>query len=94
MFKFTIRELLLLTLVVALGVGWWVRERQLQAEVAKSERWRDAVGVLESIMLGNGWTIAWEPDGIRYRRTLVLSPFQADAGYTAYGRNRPSTDLP
>jgi len=24
MFRFTIRELVLLTLVVALGVGWWI----------------------------------------------------------------------
>jgi hypothetical protein len=28
MFRFTIRELVLLTLVVAMGVGWWVERRR------------------------------------------------------------------
>jgi hypothetical protein len=27
MFRFTIRELVLLTLVVAMGIGWWVERR-------------------------------------------------------------------
>ena len=31
MFRFTIRELVLLTLVVAVGVGWWVEHGQLTA---------------------------------------------------------------
>jgi hypothetical protein len=31
-FKFTIRELVLLTLVVAMGVGWGLNRRQLVAE--------------------------------------------------------------
>jgi len=31
MFRFTIRELVLLTLVVATGVGWWIERRQLIA---------------------------------------------------------------
>jgi hypothetical protein len=34
MFRFTIRELVLLTLVVAMGVGWWIREQQLQRSIA------------------------------------------------------------
>jgi hypothetical protein len=29
MFRFTIRELVLLTLVVAMGVGWWVDRSRL-----------------------------------------------------------------
>ena len=31
MFRFTIRELVLLTLVVAMGVGWWVDRSNLVA---------------------------------------------------------------
>jgi hypothetical protein len=31
-FRFTIRELVLVTLVVAMGVGWWIDRRQLQRE--------------------------------------------------------------
>jgi hypothetical protein len=31
--KFTIRDLFLVTLIVALAVGWWVERRQLRREV-------------------------------------------------------------
>jgi uncharacterized protein (DUF3820 family) len=31
MFRFTIRELVLLTLVVAMGVGWWLDRSALNA---------------------------------------------------------------
>ena len=37
MFKFTIRELLLLTLVAALGVGWGVREFRLGPALKNAE---------------------------------------------------------
>ena len=33
MFRFTIRELVLVTAVVALGTGWWAERRKLRAEV-------------------------------------------------------------
>jgi hypothetical protein len=58
MFKFTIRELLLLTVVVAMGVGWWVRERQLNAEVAKSHEWRARTAALERF-LNPEWRVEW-----------------------------------
>lgn len=35
MFKFTIRDLVLLTLVAALGIGWWADRRRLDAPLAK-----------------------------------------------------------
>jgi hypothetical protein len=35
MWKFTIRDLVLLTLVSALGVGWWVDRARLAAPLAK-----------------------------------------------------------
>ena len=33
-FRFTVRDLLWLTRVVGLGLGWFVREPQLRSEVA------------------------------------------------------------
>jgi len=38
MFRFTIRELVLLTLVVALGVGWWADHRRMTSarEIAET----------------------------------------------------------
>ena len=35
MFRFTIRELVLLTLVVAMGVGWWLDRRALTDQMAR-----------------------------------------------------------
>jgi hypothetical protein len=40
MFKFTIRELLLLTLVVAMGVGWWLDHRFLSEEAQSQKQLR------------------------------------------------------
>ena len=44
MFRFSIRDLLWLTVVVAMGVGWLVRDRQLRDEVDRAshqaEVWR------------------------------------------------------
>ena len=58
MFRFTIRELLLLTLVVALGVGWWIDRGRL-AEA--NRRLRSA----EVVLLADGYTIDWsDPFGV------------------------------
>src|SRR5688500_13240448 len=66
--RFTIRDLRWLTVVVALGVAWWVRERQLQAEltriqahlneqtmraVSKAKTVENLTKMLESM----GWTV-------------------------------------
>lgn len=37
MFRFTIRDLLWLTVVVALGVAWWVDRRNLEARHAATK---------------------------------------------------------
>jgi len=37
MFRFTIRELVLLTLVVAMGVGWWLDRRTLRREIEDTQ---------------------------------------------------------
>ena len=39
MFKFTIRELLLLTVIVAMGVGWWIDRSQA---ASREQYWRTA----------------------------------------------------
>jgi hypothetical protein len=51
MLRFTIRELLLLTLVVALGVGWWLNRSMLawryDREVAAADWLRDPLDVAD-----------------------------------------------
>lgn len=42
MFRFTIRELALLTLVVSMGVAWWVDRRRLSERISFLE-WRSEV---------------------------------------------------
>jgi hypothetical protein len=55
MFRFTIRDLLLLTVIVAMGAGWWLDRQRLQdrvyeliGELAKHEKIMRA----ESIPMG------------------------------------------
>ena len=68
MFRFTIRDLLWLTVAVALGVAWWVRERQLQAELTRiqahlNEQTMRAVSKAKTVenltkmMETMGWTV-------------------------------------
>ena len=51
MFRFTIRELVLVTIIAALGLGWWLDRRQLDAERRRSNFLRqqatDRVWVLQ-----------------------------------------------
>jgi len=39
MFRFTIRDMLWLTVVVALGVGWWVDHRRIRSLEFEALRW-------------------------------------------------------
>ena len=61
MFRFSIRELFLITAVVALAVGWWVeyRGKTRAAEEAARQEWKNRV--LEDYLLGQGTTV--EVDG-------------------------------
>ena len=59
MFRFTIRDVLWLTVVVAMGVGWWVDKRHaVRAANEKSEALREglraALGAWESKLGGIG----------------------------------------
>jgi len=38
MFRFTIRELILLTVIVAMGAAWWLEHRALDAERGRLRR--------------------------------------------------------
>ena len=61
MFKFTIRELLLLTVIVAMGVGWALRERTLQTELERLDRLAaiqtEAARAAQQVLKSNGLTV-------------------------------------
>ena len=59
MFRFTIRELVLVTVIVAIGLGWLARESRLDSEIKRLRRWRMAAGALEDILTEDGWTVEW-----------------------------------
>ena len=71
MFQFTTRDLLWLTLVVAMGLGWLVRERQhtndflgwsaaSEASAKRSLAWRNRTGALEAAFRSKGFTVVWD----------------------------------
>ena len=73
MFKFTIRELLLLTVIVGLALGWWLRERHFHAELQRrwqtlaryhtsAIRWRTMALAFAQGMRTDGWHVAVEHD--------------------------------
>lgn len=70
MFRFTIRELVLLTLVVAMGVAWWI-DRHTQAAAAREAR-DDAIAIAE---LTSGRVVGLENlDLIRLQRKYGADP--------------------
>jgi len=80
MLRFSTRDLLWLTLTVAIAMGWYTRERKLRTELdqatelrASATAWRTRAGALERGLLLNGfktyWDLPWgsvdiEPDGV------------------------------
>ena len=66
MFKFTIRELLLLTLIVAMGLGWWLTYQGMERRYARRtvyiEKLKDAlraqIGYNKSLTSAEQWVDA------------------------------------
>jgi hypothetical protein len=84
-FRFSLRDLLWLTLVVALGLGWWasnqrllVRSQQLEAE---RDRWQSGAGALEFVLSHEEERkVTWEPSFVKVRNPN---------GFTRYHLNPP-----
>lgn len=68
MFKFTTRELLLLTVIVALVVGWTLREHQFRQQLADGRRWHaEAEDLARFLKDAEGWKVDWN-DGSVYAK--------------------------
>jgi len=90
MFRFTIRDLLWLTVVVAMILGWWIRERQLNGEVAKALEWRARTAALERF-LDPEWRVEWhlQTNAItfidtRNRGSFVTIPIDISQPYSGH----------
>jgi hypothetical protein len=85
-FRFSIRDLLWLTLVVAMGAGWFSHARQLDHRVARVQaeadqlqervtQWRGAAGALELFVRTGAkkWTVTYDfaSSTVRVERELA-----------------------
>ena len=62
MFRFSIRELLLLTSLVAVCGGWWVDRRTQASE------WKFYATCLEKLLISDGFEILRDKDWVRATR--------------------------
>ena len=63
MFRFTIRELLILTVTAGLAVGWWLDHRQRDSHQMSIDEWRRCAGGLEQVLMNDGWRLSRWLDG-------------------------------
>jgi hypothetical protein len=64
MFRFTIRDLLWLTVVVALVVGWWVERGRQDALTDDRDTWKDRAKFLSEAISENGGSVEWDESSI------------------------------
>lgn len=68
MFRFSIRDLVLTTLVVGLALAWWIdRTRLAEQAAASSER----ASVLETAFEATGWRISHDKQGNEISRIHI-----------------------
>jgi lysylphosphatidylglycerol synthetase-like protein (DUF2156 family) len=74
MYKFTIRDLLWLTVVVALGVAWWVQWRQLDALRSETALQADNLAEAEKFAKRYGWSVEWNGKQTLFSKLVQLTP--------------------
>lgn len=79
--KFTMRDLLLVTMIVALVLGWWVDHRYHRIQLKESEAWRHRAAALADHLLNREkLEVVWRDVDIFVRRqdgmgsTLISAP--------------------
>jgi hypothetical protein len=75
MFRFTIREVLLITLVAALALGWWIDRRHLVHNLESSHR-RGLNEALSDVLRNQGCTIEMHKSAV-----VVVAPTGSQFAY-------------
>ena len=63
--KFSIRDLLWLTVVVALALSWCIDRRNRPQELVDAIWWKTRTGALEEVLRDLDWDVQWEPESVR-----------------------------
>ncbi len=65
MFRFTIRELILVTTVAALGTAWWIDHKSLSTQLnTPTELWQRRSDALAGVLKDEGWNVSWKGNAI------------------------------
>jgi hypothetical protein len=85
--RFSVRGLLLVTALVGIGLGWFIRERQLKVELNQARhqatKWRGVAGALESVLTREGWKLVWYPQSSGVHAFLPSGDVESHAYYCA-----------
>src|SRR5688572_14855723 len=60
MFKVSIRELLLVTAIAAVALGWWIDRSRLSARADEADTWKFRAESLGRSVRDSGWEVTWD----------------------------------
>ena len=83
--KFSIRDLLWLTAIMALTVGWWVDHRRTASD--EREQWQLRARILQTMFEDEGYTVNVE--GTWPYRTLIVKRYNVEMECTLYSLSNP-----
>jgi hypothetical protein len=72
MFRFTIRDMLWLMIVVGMGCALTMSWHRSLSERQKAAGWRTRAGALEEVLKDAGWKIEWSREWITVRPPDVI----------------------
>jgi hypothetical protein len=72
MFRFTIRDVLWLTVVVGLGCGWWLQFRSITEESLRRKNWEESARSVErtskfSVQFHDNGACTFYPRGYKFK---------------------------
>src|SRR5262245_50975557 len=59
--KYSLRDVILIILVIAVGLGWFVDHVTLSGEAAKARAWQGRTDALVDVLELEGYEIEWDP---------------------------------
>ena len=83
MFRFSVRELFLITAIVGLVMGWGLDHWKLTAKYRVAS---DIAHSLEDVLLGDGWKLEWTSDHSNLRGDRATR--KAGDGTTSFDTSR------